>query len=123
MQQNIHLKSILINDRMVLEVLHYLRGFEEERLDGKTMILNVDNLSKVSFNNHAIIMLFSVNIHRNATGILIHLHMSPHHVQFKVTLHQLNWVNDIPEALVNVIKTGGKYFDEFDVGEFLLLSD
>jgi hypothetical protein len=108
---------------MVLEVLHYLRGFEEERLDGKTMILNVDNLSKVSFNNHAIIMLFSVNIHRNATGILIHLHMSPHHVQFKVTLHQLNWVNDIPEALVNVIKNGGKYFDEFDVGEFLLLSD
>jgi hypothetical protein len=49
--------------------------------------------------------------------------MSSHHVQFKIALHKLDWVNNIPEALVDVIKTGGIYFDEFDVGEFLLLSD
>ncbi len=89
---------------MILEVFHDLGGFEEEGLDRKAMVLNINNFDKISFNNHAIIMFFRIDIHRNPTRILIHFDMPPHHVQLKVTLQQLNWVHNLPEPLVNIVK-------------------
>lgn len=92
MEQRVNLKLVFMDHLVVLEVLQYLRGFEQEGTHRESMVLDVDDLGEVGIEDHAVVVFLGVDVHGDAACGVVLVGVALYHVQLEVALLQLHWV-------------------------------
>jgi len=92
MEQRVHLEVVLVDDLVVLEVLQDLRALKQERTHREPMVLDIDDLSEVGIEDHAVVVFLGVDVHGDAAGRVVLVGVALYHVQLEVALLQLHWV-------------------------------